>query len=1632
MEATSRLARRRLLAGVVAAVATVAVALLLLALADVSSAAPSAGALFSFGGNYYGQLGSATNNRSSAANPTAASVTLPGQDGTVTEVAAGSDFSLTVTSSGQLYGFGDNEYGQLGSATNNVASTPNPTPTVVTLPGESGAVTQVAAGLDHSLAVTSSGQLYAFGENNHGQLGSATNAGTSAANPTPTLVALPGGSGTVTQVAAGDDISLVVTSTGELFAFGANDFGQLGFGTNNGTNNPDPTPTQVQLPGGSGSVTAVAAGDDFSLVATSSGQLYSFGDNFYGQLGTAANEAVNQANPSPTLVTLPGESGTITQLAAGYDFSLVITSSGQLYSFGTDFAGQLGNATNNGTSGPNPTPTVVTLPGESGTVTAAGAGDGFSLVVTSSGQLYAFGDGGQGQLGSSTETGPDNPTPTLVSLPAGGATASEVAAGTGHSLVIGSGGGGSGGGGSGGGGSGGGSGGSGPVTLTIATAGTGTGSVFGSDACAKPSAATPTCAESFPYGTVITLRDSTTGSTTFVGWESAPAHASCFGPKTCTITLTANTTVTGIFEPPQRLTTTVEGDGQGSVETAEYSALLHRGLRCQKSLTQSSQNCAITYRYDTEETLTAVPTGGSKFVGWSGACAGTGTCTVLMNRAQSVTASFSYDVGVHLNAIELTQGIQTTELPKRSGSGDDQVIYQGVPVASEGNASPRETVKLAAGHATVVRVYVNTELPLNGGPVPAIRLWEFRAGHRLGPIGADYAPAPSALPVGPVGQVTAAQRYSTTSVYTFTLPTSWAAGDVYLVADANPDPNEFFTNCQGPTCRDAGILLDDIHFNPVATVQIDPIEFTGPGSTSLKGVKPQLPDPDPAWQTVQEVVPLPLQIEPYQADIELGSTFQGCDGVAQGASSFSQAVYNARDNTVLVDLENWITQSGNTSNAVFPYGVVASGIKTTCTGAGGFSGGLSKGGSALFTTQPAAIATDDRPLTAMAHELHHGLGLAHAGVQCNSGTFGAAIAFKATTSAGSATMTLAANGVLAAGQPIAGPGVPTGTLISSVSGTTVTMSQSATTSNTNATYSFGFQSNGTTTQYSRQMTSVGLAGALTPGQPIIGPGVPAGSVINSISGNTITMSGFASTTNTNASYGFGIAGIGQVGSSWPPTFVNSTNNAPADGLLDGVGLVGLDNPASSPYQVRGPASPSGSQFYDLMSYCAATNDSDAWISVRNWNYDVGFHVPGARVARDVGRRHARAAAFSASPPADAGATRSLAITAVYDPLSDRMLSSNVVPSASAPTPAGTAASYTLSARGSTGHVLAKSGAIAHLIHVDPGGGGEPGGSLILIQGKVPAAAVRQIDVLQFGRQIAQKRASPHAPTAALLAPGRGARLGGRAGAVVRWRSHDADGGSLQASLSFSANGGRSWRLVYIGPDTGSAAVPEGLLSASHDARLRLFVSDGFNEAIVTSARFVSLGSPPQVVITEPTKPLRLLGGAPLNLAAVAYGAGATVLRAGSLVWRAGHQRLGHGSRITTTALSTGRHRVTVTAREPGGERHGRDRSDDPAGPADAQRAQRAAPHPRDSTNRDAADRDRSPPRPSSWGAAGRWSTSRPRKIKLSVEPGEGSTDVTAHSPLRAPLIGAAPDDRPLTTGCGCSHSDRRPSGCGCL
>src|SRR5450756_1749376 len=180
--------------------------------------------------------------------------------------AAGS----SVVVSGSAWAWGYNGDGELGNGT----ITNNSIPVAVSLPSGT-TVAAIAGGLYHSLALTSTGQVLAWGLNGPGQLGN----GTTTDSSTPVAVSLPSGT-TVTAIAGGYYHSLALTSTGQVLAWGSNSNGQLG----NGTTTNSSTPVAVSLPSGT-TVTAIAGGRSHSLALASSGQVLARGYNASGQLG---------------------------------------------------------------------------------------------------------------------------------------------------------------------------------------------------------------------------------------------------------------------------------------------------------------------------------------------------------------------------------------------------------------------------------------------------------------------------------------------------------------------------------------------------------------------------------------------------------------------------------------------------------------------------------------------------------------------------------------------------------------------------------------------------------------------------------------------------------------------------------------------------------------------------------------------------------------------------------------------------------------------------------------------------------------------------------------------------------------------------------------------------------------------------------------------------------------------------------------------------------------------------------------------------------------------------------------------------------------------------------------------------
>ena len=288
-------------------------------------------------------------------------------------------FSLAVGSDGNAYAWGNNNDGQLGNGTRDdkhapvMVKTPDRS-TYPDLPADFTYV-QVSAGYFHSLAVGSDGNAWAWGYNGSGQLGD----GTTIERHTPVRVKTPDrktypdlpADFTYLQVSAGGSHSLALGSDGNVYAWGYNGDGQLGDGTS-ASNRYTPvrvkTPDRKTYPDLPKDFTylQVSAGWDHSLAIGSDGNVYAWGNNNIGQLGdgttTDRHAPVRVKTPDrKTYPDLPADF-TYLQVSTGWDHSLAIGSDGNAWAWGCNWYGNLGNNTASGYSDTNPVPMRVRDP----------------------------------------------------------------------------------------------------------------------------------------------------------------------------------------------------------------------------------------------------------------------------------------------------------------------------------------------------------------------------------------------------------------------------------------------------------------------------------------------------------------------------------------------------------------------------------------------------------------------------------------------------------------------------------------------------------------------------------------------------------------------------------------------------------------------------------------------------------------------------------------------------------------------------------------------------------------------------------------------------------------------------------------------------------------------------------------------------------------------------------------------------------------------------------------------------------------------------------------------------------------------------------------------------------------------
>ncbi|KAM6306286.1 putative E3 ubiquitin-protein ligase HERC4 isoform 1-T1 [Aegotheles albertisi] len=303
----------------------------------------------------------------------------------IRDVGCGLRHTVFVLDDGTVYTCGCNDLGQLGHE--KARKRPEH---VGALDAQN--IVAVSCGEAHTLALNDKGQVYAWGLATDGQLGLP---GTEECIRVPrnikSLSEIQ-----IVQVACGYYHSLALSKGSEVFSWGQNKYGQLGLGYEyKKQNSPQVIKSLLGIP-----FAQIAAGGAHSFVLTLSGAIFGWGRNKFGQLG------LNDDNDRyvPTLLKSL-RSQKVVHICCGEDHTAALTKEGGVFTFGAGGYGQLGH---NSTSHEINPRKVFELMGSVVTQITCGR-QHTTAFVPSSGRIYSFGLGGNGQLGTGTTSNRKSP-----------------------------------------------------------------------------------------------------------------------------------------------------------------------------------------------------------------------------------------------------------------------------------------------------------------------------------------------------------------------------------------------------------------------------------------------------------------------------------------------------------------------------------------------------------------------------------------------------------------------------------------------------------------------------------------------------------------------------------------------------------------------------------------------------------------------------------------------------------------------------------------------------------------------------------------------------------------------------------------------------------------------------------------------------------------------------------------------------------------------------------------------------------------------------------------------------------------------------------------------------------------------
>lgn len=333
-----------------------------------------------------------------------------------TDIAVGYDHTVALDSAGNVWAWGSNNYGQVGDGTLTDRLVP------VQVDGVTN-ITEIVAGVYHTLALDNFGSIWAWGTNGHGQLGN----GTQDTSAVPVQVS---GLNNVIAIAAGNFHSIALQGDGTVWTWGMNSSYQLGHGP--GGSVDELVPGQVA---NLFSVIDITGGSNFTTVLKQDKTVWSWGRNDRGQLGTG--DIVDRTIPSASSLAIDATSvhssasrafavtanGEIwgwgynggfaavgngwdqpvpvkvfenaVDLSVGREHTIALATDASLWAWGRNMEGEYGTGSTGTSSTPVPAADLANI-------TAIAAGGNFTAVLKENGTVWCWGSNHNGQLGNNT------------------------------------------------------------------------------------------------------------------------------------------------------------------------------------------------------------------------------------------------------------------------------------------------------------------------------------------------------------------------------------------------------------------------------------------------------------------------------------------------------------------------------------------------------------------------------------------------------------------------------------------------------------------------------------------------------------------------------------------------------------------------------------------------------------------------------------------------------------------------------------------------------------------------------------------------------------------------------------------------------------------------------------------------------------------------------------------------------------------------------------------------------------------------------------------------------------------------------------------------------------------------------